>query len=665
MAKTRPSPQARKPRAIDRPRARIKGLERPADDMQTLLNNIEIAVIFLDTNLCLRLFTPAVKDFMEVMPSDLGRPLAKLARKFDDESLLADARTVMSSATRLEKEITSQSGRVYMRRILPGRSADDRITGVVITFIDISERERAEAALRESENRYRLIFEGLKDYAIFMLDDDGRIATWNSGAERVLKYTKEEAVGKPFEMIFTDEDKKAGKPAAELAQARQQRSLTQEGWRVRKDGEDFWGVGILTRLLNEKNQPCGFVKILRDATEHKLSEEALKHATQVAEAANAAKDNFLANISHELRTPLGAITLWINLLEEEETLDPLRVRETLAAIKKCAEEQGKLIEDLLDTSRIVAGKFRLEFKECDLVSVVRAGVEAIRPGAIEKGVQIEEALDSNVGFVNADPNRIQQVIWNLLNNAVKFTPAEGNVRIAMRRQGKNVEIRVTDSGQGISKEFLPYVFDRFGQAEMRPGAGYNNGLGLGLSIAKQIVEMHGGTIGADSAGADQGSTFTVWLPLPQVAFSPSSIVEDPGSPASSTALAGRHVLLIEDMKQTRKALETVLKKARAEVIAVDSGKAALEAFGQRKPDLIVSDIGLPDIDGYELIQQIRNLEKSLNIPSVPALALTAFAGKNVYRKALESGFHVCLIKPIQAKALVSALVSLQETASQS
>jgi PAS domain S-box-containing protein len=550
---------------------------------------------------------------------------------------------------------------VYVRRILPYRAESGLIDGVVVTFIDIGERKRAETALRESEARYRLIFEGLKDYAIFMLDREGRIATWNSGAERVLKFNKDEALGQPFELIFTKEDRKAGKPAAELRQALES-SVTQEGWRVRKDGRKFWGIGILTVLLDGKGKPCGFVKVLRDDTDHKLNEEALKQATRVAETANAAKDNFLANISHELRTPLGAIVLWINLLEEEETMDPLRVRETLAAIKKCAEEQGKLIEDLLDTSRIVAGKFRLDFKECDLTSVVRAGVESILPGAIEKGVHIEEAFDSNIGFVNADPNRVQQVIWNLLNNAVKFTPADGNIRVETRRYGNYVEIRVTDSGQGISKDFLPYVFDRFGQAEMRSGTASNNGLGLGLSIAKQIVEMHGGAISAESAGLDKGSTFIVRLPLPQVASSPPSVLEGIGNQKLSKALAGQSVLLIEDVQQTRRALEAVLRKAEARVIAVDSGKSALESFGQRRPDLIVSDIGLPDIDGYKLIQQIRNIEQSLNIPSVPALALTAYSGKNVHNKALKSGFHMCLTKPIQAQDLVSTLVSLHEAA---
>jgi two-component system CheB/CheR fusion protein len=642
--------------------AKMEELERTTSDLKGLLNSTDIAVMFLDTQFCLRFFTPPLKDLFDVIPSDLGRPLTDLARKFKDDELLADAKAVLDQAVRVEKEIASKSGRTYVRRILPYRAADTGVKGVVITFIDVGERTYAETALREREEQYRLIFEGLRDYAIFMLDRKGLIASWNSGAERVLKFTQSEAIGQPLSLIFGPEDREAGIPAKELEQAQKLGSVTQEGWRLRKDGIKFWGVGTLTALVDASGQLRGYTKILRDNTAQKLSEEALKQASRIAEEANKAKDNFLANVSHELRTPLGAIVLWINLLEEEGTPVAQRVKETLDAIKRCADEQGKLIEDLVDTSRIVAGKFRLDFREVPLNSVVQAAIESIRPNAIEKGIKIEETLDPRIGTVNADPSRIQQVIWNLLNNAVKFTAAGGSVKVEMRRYDKNVEIRVTDTGQGISKEFLPYIFERFGQADPFGDGRFNNGLGLGLSIAKQIVEMHGGTISAESDGPQKGAVFIVWLPLPEVAVSGSVAVEKPPRQKLSKALAGRYVLLVEDAKQTREALTAVLQKADAEVAAADTAKAALESFGQRRPDLIVSDIGLPDIDGYKLITQIRDIEKASNVASVPALALTAFAGKNVRSKALQSGFQLCLTKPIRARDLVSTLVSLQETA---
>jgi two-component system CheB/CheR fusion protein len=640
--------------------AKMEELEWATNDLNGLLSSMDIAMVFLDTQFCIRLFTPALKDLFDVIPSDLGRPLIHLARKFKDDELLADAQAVLDKAVRVEKEILSKSGRTYVRRILPYRAPDASIKGVVVTFIDIGERRPAETAFRESEEHYRLIFENLKDYAIFMLDREGRIATWNSGAERVLKFAQSEAIGQPLSLIFGPEDRQAGVPSKELQQAQKQKSITQEGWRVRKDGVKFWGVGTLTTMVDDTGQLCGYVKILRDSTDKKLSEEALKQASRLAEEANKAKDNFLANVSHELRTPLGAIVLWINLLEEEGTPVAQRVRETLDAIRKCADEQGKLIEDLVDTSRIVAGKFRLDFREIPLNSVVQAAIESVRPNAIEKGLKIEEMLDSRIGIVNADPSRIQQVIWNLLNNAVKFTPTGGSVKVEMRRYDKNVEIRVTDTGQGISKEFLPHVFERFGQADQFSGGGFNNGLGLGLSIAKQIVEMHGGTISAESDGPQKGTTFIVWLPLPEVAVSGAIAIEKPSKQKISKALAGQHVLLIEDTKQTRDALTAVLQRANAEVTAVGSAKAALDAFGQHRPNLIVSDIGLPDIDGYKLITEIRHIEKASNISSVPALALTAFAGKNVRSKALKSGFQLCLTKPIHARDLISTLVSLQD-----
>lgn len=636
--------------------AKMEELESTTNDLTSLLTSTDIAVVFLDTRFRIRRYTPVVSDLFELIPSDVGRPLNDLARKFRDDDLNADVQSVLDRLVPVEREIESNSGRIYMRRVLPYRTTDNRIDGVVITFVDISARRRAEAALSVSEDQNRLILDGIRTYAIFMLDLDGRIATWNPGAERVLGYTQSEIVGRMFEIFFTDEDRAAGLPRHEIEHARKHGSIVQEGWRVRRDGTRLWGSGQLTALHDRAGQPRGFVKLLRDDTIRKTSEEALRSAKRAAEAANEAKDQFLANVSHELRTPLSAMVLWTSLIEDEKVTDPQQLAEGLAAIRRSAEEQRNLIEDLVDTARIVAGKLRLEFKDADLAAVVRAAVEANRPAATGKNLTLTETLDPVIGAVRADPARLQQVVSNLVDNAVKFTPPGGRIAIALQRVGPEVHISVADTGIGIAPEFLPTVFDRFTQAEM-PGAAPRGGLGLGLAIVRQIVEMHNGSISVESPGLGQGATFTVRLLLPAIAAGARTIASGTKNQLAGL-LTGRHVLLVEDVAATRRALVAVLEQAGADVVGVDSATAGWDHVQRRRPDLIVSDLGLPMVDGYAFMYQLRATENSLRTPPIPAVALTAFAGENVNRKALESGYQVCLTKPIEPLRLAKVLQSL-------
>jgi two-component system CheB/CheR fusion protein len=631
-------------------------LEGTTSDLSSLLSSTDIAVVFLDLNFRIRRFTPAVSDLLELIPSDVGRPLSDLARKFRDDQLVGHAREVLEKLQPMESEVTSESGRVYLRRILPYRTGDNRIDGVVITFVDISDRKKAEMALRKSEERNRLILEGLREYAIFLVDAEGRIASWNTGAERVLGFSEKEALGKPFSLVVAPENPASQQPEHQLALARENGFVIEEGWHIRKGGARFWGSGQLSVLERNANEPLGYVKVLRDNTERKVAEEALKQAKRSAEAANDAKDQFLATVSHELRTPLSAIVLWTSLIEDQKIVDAEQLNEALKAIRRSAEEQRELIEDLVDTSRIVAGKLRLELKEVDLPSVVHAGVESARPAATEKNVTLEERFDESVHLVSADGGRIKQVVSNLVNNSVKFTPSEGRVVVTLRRSGDEVQIIIADTGIGMSKEFLPHIFDRFSQVE-NASTRTQSGLGLGLAIAKQIVEMHGGYITVESPGINKGSTFTVRLPLPSL--NGASSAPDAESKSHITGLlAGRLVLLIEDVAATRRALTAVLQEAGAQVDAVDSAPSAWEVYERSRPHVIVSDLGLPTIDGYAFMRQIRETESGLNAPRVPAVALTAFAGDTVNRKALESGFQICLTKPIEPIRLVTTLATL-------
>ncbi len=383
---------------------------------------------------------------------------------------------------------------------------------------------------------------------------------------------------------------------------------------------------------------------------------ALAQARRSADSANEAKERFLSTISHELRTPLSAIVLWTSLIEDQKILDPDQLREALDSIKRSAEEQRTLIEDLVDTARIVSGKIRLDRRDIELAAVVHNGVDVSRHLAREKGIVIEETLASNAGLFHGDARRLQQLVHHLVQNAVKFTPAGGQVSVDLRRADGELVITVADTGIGIAPEFLEQIFERFTQVE-HVRIRTESGLGVGLAIARKIAELHGGSILAESDGRDRGARFIVRLPAVAHDAQPALIATADDMHLAGR-LTGRRILLIEDAAATRRALTAVLREAGADVDAVDSAPAAWESTERRKPDIIVSDLGLPTIDGFALLRQIRERETTADGQPVPAVAVTAFAGDDICQQALESGFQTCLTKPVEPLQLVTTLVAL-------
>ena len=340
-------------------------------------------------------------------------------------------------------------------------------------------------------------------------------------------------------------------------------------------------------------------------------------------------------------------------------MDPALLREALRAIKLGAEEQRELIEDLVDTARIATGKLSLSREPADLNTVAESALASIETIAAEQGLKIESQFAPAVGRVDIDPLRIRQVVSNLLSNAVKFTDAGGKISLEIRRRGDEVEIEIADTGQGFTAEFQSQLFTRFQQASHESSRAHG-GLGIGLSIVKQIVLLHGGTITGESPGVGQGATFTVVIPLPPLR--PAVIVNPPASTGRAKitpVLRGCRVLVVEDSPETLRALAAVLHEAGATVVTAGSAPAALARFEQERPDLIVSDVGLPEINGYQFIAQLREAERARSLTRVPALALTAFAGEDTARKALRSGFQQCLSKPIEPVELVTALAELK------
>ncbi|HEY4247725.1 MAG TPA: chemotaxis protein CheB [Lacunisphaera sp.] len=633
---------------------KMEELESSSNDMASLLQSTDIAVVFLDLNLFIRRYTPAVRDLFEIIPTDVGRPLSHLAMQFSDPELFGDIRSVLDSSAPRESEVASNSGKTFMRRVLPYRKNADAVEGLVLTFVDISARKSAELELRASAMRHNLILAGIKEYGIFMLDCEGCFTVWTAGAERILGYTEDEVRGKSLDLLHTPEDRATGRANQDLARAEVDGSVSIERWHVRKDGSRFWATGTISVLHDENGKTYGFVKVVRDNTDHKRAEDSLRDAMMNAEAANASKDHFLANVSHELRTPLSATMLWAKLLSDEKHPNAALLKEGLSAINRSVKEQQVLIEDLMDTAKIVAGKMRLEPQYFDLNGMIGNLLPPLRTVATEKQIVILDQLDPEVGTVEADPRRLQQVIANLINNAIKFTPAGGQIVVSTGRSDEAVEIKVTDNGKGIGPEFLSRIFDRFVQIDQgsTPTA---SGMGLGLAIARQLVDLHHGTIRAESAGPGTGTTFVILLPLPrEKAADLTPMIDD----VPRITLTGRRILLAEDSMETRDALASVLETAGAEVAAVGTVSEALESFDATPPDLILSDIGLGNNTGHVLIAEIRRREIHRNLAPTPALALTAYADEKNRRKAFESGFQDCLTKPIEPQVLLAKLANL-------
>src|SRR6185369_4571245 len=359
-----------------------------------------------------------------------------------------------------------------------------------------------------------------------------------------------------------------------------------------------------------------------------------------------------ATVSHELRTPLTAILGWSRLLEGG-TLDDETMQQAVETIWRNAKAQAQIVDDILDVSRIITGNLYLDLQPLEVVPVVENAINVVRPTADAKGIRIETYFDSVPAMISGDANRLQQVVWNLLSNAVKFTNSGGRVCVKVSQGSGAVEVSVSDTGEGINKEFLPYVFDRFRQADSTTTR-QHGGLGLGLAIARHLVEIHGGVIRAESPGAGRGATFTIRLPLLEKTVGTSQMVDRNQLSQSPQLLSGVNVLLVDDDSDTLTLMTTALTRRHANVTAVSSAGEAIQAIARRRPDVLVSDIAMPDEDGYGLIEKVRLLENGVP-QKIPAVAITAYAKEEDRERALSAGFQIYLAKPVELAELISVV----------
>ena len=514
------------------------------------------------------------------------------------------------------------------------RDAQGELRGFGKITRDLSERRRQEETLRQSEERFRLLVEAVKDYAIFMLDAEGRVVSWNPGAERINGYAAAEVIGQHLSVFYPEEARQRRWPEQQLAAAREQGRFEDEALRVRKDGSTFWAHVVMTPVLDATGTLRGYAKVTRDLTDRKRIEALEKAGRQTNE--------FLAMLAHELRNPLAPISNALNLLARKPTTDPaeLWVREVLA---RQTGQMTRLVDDLLDVSRITRAAVVLDRNPVDLRGIVRNAADASRQWFEERSQSLTVDLPEARVMVEADEVRLNQVVQNLLHNAAKYTPARGRIAVAAAREGGHAVVRVRDSGVGMSPELLGSAFDLFRQGSQGLDRS-QGGLGVGLTLVQRLIILHGGTVEAHSEGPGRGSEFVVRLPLHE---EPAIVRDAPARPSVGAGPA-RRILLVDDNRDAAQALRLLLEADGHEVRVAGDGASGLELARSYRPEVVLLDIGLPKMDGYETARRIRS---DPALESTILVAVTGYGQLHDRARASASGFHHHLVKPVEFSEL--------------
>jgi len=546
---------------------------------------------------------------------------------------------------------------------------NSNICGGIAVIADISARKQAEELANTAYQQLAFHVES-SPLAVVEWDSDFRVSRWSASAERLFGWKADEVIGKhvnEWRFVFTDDV-----DAVALVTNRQREGVEVHGVlqnrNYTRDGKILFCEWYNSVLKDERGQLVSVLSLVLDVTARRSAEDERaaslvreRDARRHAEEADRLKDEFLATLSHELRTPLTSILGWSSMIRNGEVEGPSAAR-AIETIERNARSQARLIDDLLDVSRIITGNLRLDLHPLNFAPIVDAALDALRPTADAKGIRLQTRFFPEECLVKGDPNRLRQVIWNLLSNAIKFTQGGGSVQIDLHCVESTARLSVSDTGEGIAAEFLPYVFDRFRQAEGSISR-KQGGLGLGLAVVRHLVELHGGRISAESEGLGKGSVFTVDLPLAQERRDPARAeerrreIERRRSRSDSIRLDGLHVLLVEDDEDSRKLLGTMLKRYGARVTSTMSAKEALRVFEGELPDLLISDIGMPDEDGYELIRKLRSAPPDKG-GLTPAIALTGYASRKDRERALTAGYQQHIAKPVEQADIITAVAAL-------
>jgi len=498
--------------------------------------------------------------------------------------------------------------------------------------------------LHETAEQFHILVDSVEEYAIYLLDPNGNIITWNTGAEKIKGFSTDEIIGKNFASFYTADDVAAGKPQRNLREAARRGYIRDQGLRVRKDGSTFEAEVIITALRDEAGRIRGFSKVTRDITDQIRSRE-FEAEKIAAQKASKAKDDFLAALSHELRTPLTpALAAATYLQENSENLPPEFV-EDIEIIKRNVQLQARLIDDLLDLTRIARGKLHLEMEDCDAHKIIKNAVDIAHSAIAAKQLKITTELEAKESHILADCIRLQQVFWNLINNAVKFTAQRGQITIrTFNDKNARFHFEIADTGIGIEPQRLTSLFQPFEQADPSVNRQFG-GLGLGLAISKRLVDLHRGKIEAESRGRSFGATFKVVLDTIPNGAAGNGLNHRAGAKTSKPM----RILLVEDHQDTRRTLSRLLTHFGHNVVTADNVEGAIEIMGVNNIDVVLCDIGLPDGSGYEVAAQARTKGH------IKAIALTGFGTERDVQRSKDAGFDFHLVKPINFQELRSVL----------
>ena len=606
----------------------------------------------------------------------VGRPVRILipADRQQEEDVILDRIRRGERIEHFETKRLTRDGRLIdvSLTVSPVRDVSGTIIGVSKIARDVTEQKRAAAEIAAQQQWFQVTLGSIGD-AVIACDPAARVTYMNATAEALTGWPLAEAAGRRLSDVFPIVDEKSGQPAADpaslviesgqaIASANNTLLLARDGTRRPIDDS-------AAPIRTASGRVVGMVLVFRDVTDRRRTEaerqaasadrerllESERAARAEAERANRVKDEFVGMVSHELRTPLNAILGWTELMHRVPA-DAAVVERGIDVISRNTRAQAQLIADLLDISRIVSGKLRLEIQSVDLGDVVHDAVDSVARDAERKGIEIALAVGDDVGSIAGDPGRLQQIVWNLLSNAVKFTPDGGRISVSLARSGPVAEIAVADTGAGIRADVLPHVFDRFHQADRSITRRFG-GLGLGLSIVKHLVELHGGSVQAESAGEGHGSVFTLRVPVAERLQPQAPRPAGRAEPADPVRLESLRVLLVDDEPDTLEYLRRLLGNHGAIVMTAPTAREALHAFRRQRPDLLISDIGLPEMDGYDLIRQIRHDEPP-GARAMPAIALTAYARAEDRLLALRAGFDAHVAKPAEPAELLATAAGL-------
>jgi two-component system, chemotaxis family, CheB/CheR fusion protein len=652
---------------------RNQELNQIVSDLQNLLSSTNIPILILDNDLRIRRFTPAIDGIFHLIATDVGRPLGDIVHELDITDLEQQILTVIQTLNLTVQEIQNRDGHWYELRIRPYQTIDRKIDGAVLVLMDINDLKRGSQKFVAARDYAEAIVEAVVE-PLIVLNLDLKAITANHAFYKTFQVPQ---IQTEQHSIF-----ELGNGQWNIPQLRSLLLEILNNDATFKDFEvehEFEQIGHKVMLLNARRMVAiddvqTILLAIEDITDKKRLEREYNRlliesqsARTIAESANRAKDDFLSTLSHELRNPLTAMIGWAHLLRTNK-LDDTKIARGLETIERCAQAQSQLIEDILDISRITTGRLQLDTSLIQISPIIDAAIEIVNLAATARNIAIESKLERSTYKIIGDPIRLQQVMWNLLANAIKFTPIDGRIKIELKYLDGQANITVSDTGQGISADFLPYIFDRFSQADGSHSRS-NSGLGIGLSIVRHLVELHGGTVRVESLGENKGSTFIVKLPLrvkplptnnPQLLES-VYIPVNPVVPSNRDipSLAGVRVLVVDDAADIRELSIGLLETYGVTVTAVASAKEALAeiAANPHSYDVLLSDIGMPEQDGYALIRQIRALTADAG-GKIPAAAITAYAGDWDRQESIAAGFQMHLAKPVESNRLAWAVATL-------